>query len=123
MHPGTKTALAVVGGTVLAAWYFGQSEKGIPSESNCSYLSPWITDVAAWGAGATLIIIGHKNGSILTSFIGAAIATLHVAQFAAHKVITRPTAEEIMAGKIPVEDLSTVEQAGIFRALEEGAFL
>jgi hypothetical protein len=90
LNPNTKTAIAVVAGTVLSAAYFRESERGIPKESNCTYLAPWTTDVAAWAAGAALIFLGAKNESPTTSFLGAAIATLHVAQFAAHKVNTRP---------------------------------
>ena len=123
MNPGTKTALAVVGGTALAALYFRESERGIPAEANCSYLSPWTTDVAAWGAGATLVWLGYRHESFLVSFLGAAIATLHVAQFAAHKVVTRPTMSQLLAGEVPIENLSDVEQGAAIRALEEEGWL
>jgi hypothetical protein len=118
MNPGTKTAIAVAAGTVAAGLYFREGEKGIDRESNCTYLSPWTTDVAAWGAGATLIWLGYKHESWLISFLGAAIATLHVAQFAAHKVITRPSIDELREGRLPVYDrelydeLERMEAAG-----------
>ncbi len=118
MNPGTKTALAVAAGTVGAALYFREAERGISAESNCSYLSPWTTDLAAWGAGATLIWLGYKHESFLISFMGAAIAALHVAQFAAHKVVTRPTLQELMAGQIPVYDREDVEAAHMYAAIE-----
>jgi hypothetical protein len=123
MNAGTKTALAVASGTIAAGLYFREGERGIPAGSNCAYLSPWTTDVAAWGAGATLIWLGYKHKSFLISFLGAAIATLHVAQFAAHKVITRPNMDEILAGKIPLENLSDYEQAEAIRALESEGWL
>lgn len=96
MEASTKTGLAVAAGTVLAGVYFWDSERGISREDNCTYLAPWTTDVAAWAAGAALIFIGHRNGSPTTSLIGAAIATLHVAQFASHKVINRPPKQIIV---------------------------
>lgn len=123
MNPGTKTALAVAAGTVAAGLYFREGERGIDRESNCTYLSPWTTDVAAWGAGATLIWLGYRHQSFLISFLGAAIATLHVAQFAAHKVVTRPSADELLAGQIPVYDRATVEQAEAARELEAEGWL
>lgn len=92
----TKTGLAVAAGTALAAFYFWDSERGIPRESSCTYMAPWTTDVAAWAAGAALIFVGHRNKSPTTSFIGAAIATLHVAQFASHKVQNRKPQAIIM---------------------------
>jgi hypothetical protein len=97
MKEATKTALAVAGGTILSAWYFADSERGIPRESNCTYLAPWTTDVAAWAAGATLIYLGHRNKSPTTTFIGSAVATLHIAQFAAHKIKTREPREALLA--------------------------
>ena len=80
---------AVVAGPAAAALYFREGERGIPATANCSYLSPWTTDAAAWAAGAVLIWRGLENEDPWVTFAGAAIATLHVAQFAAHKVGTR----------------------------------
>jgi urease accessory protein UreF len=118
LNPGTKTALAVAAGTIAAGLYFKEAERGIAKDANCTYMSPWTTDLAAWGAGATLIWLGYRHESWLISFMGAAIATLHVAQFAAHKVITRPTMNELLAGNIPVHDLTDVEAAHALAALE-----
>jgi hypothetical protein len=123
MNPGTKTVLAVAAGTVAAGLYFREGERGITADQNCSYLSPWTTDLAAWGAGATLIWLGYRHESFLISFMGAAIATLHVAQFAAHKAITRPTLEQALSGQIPIHDLSAVEEAEAVRALEAEGWL
>jgi len=123
MNPGTKTALAVATGTIAAGLYFREAERGITADQNCSYLSPWTTDLAAWGAGATLIWLGYRHQSFLISFMGAAIATLHVAQFAAHKAITRPTLEQALSGQIPIHDLSAVEEAQAVRALEAEGWL
>lgn len=119
MNPNTQTALAVVAGTVLSALYFREGERGIPREANCSYLSPWTTDVAAWAAGAALIFIGARNESPTTSFLGAAIATLHVAQFAAHKVYNRKP-KEVLADALQ-GDHSADEQ--VYKDLFGGAML
>lgn len=118
LNPGTKTALAVAAGTIAAGLYFKEAERGITQDANCTYMSPWTTDLAAWGAGATLIWLGYRHESWLISFMGAAIATLHVAQFAAHKVITRPTMPELLAGKLPVQNLTDFEAAEALVALE-----
>jgi hypothetical protein len=123
VNAGTKTALAVAAGTVAAGLYFREGERGSTADQNCTYLSPWTTDVAAWGAGATLIWLGYRHQSWLISFLGAAIATLHVAQFAAHKAITRPSMDQILSGQIPVHDLSATEQAEAVRALEAEGWL
>ncbi len=95
MDEKQKTALAVVSGTVLAGIYFWTSESTVPREANCSYLAPASTDLMAWGCGAVLIYLGHKHGSPVVVFLGAAIATLHLAQFAAHKAANRPGWAEI----------------------------
>ena len=117
MNAGTKTALAVATGSVAAALYFREGERGI-TQDRCSYLSPWTTDAAAWGMGATLIWLGYRHKSFLITFIGAALATLHVAQFAAHKVAKRPTLEELMEGKFPIQDLDAYQQAQSVRDLQ-----
>ena len=70
--------------------YFAEGERGITKDASCTYLAPWTTDAAAWVIGAALLMRGLQTGDPLVTFAGAAVATLHVAQFAAHKVITRP---------------------------------
>ena len=87
--------LAAVAGTATAALYFNEGERGIPAESSCTYLAPWTTDAAAWLIGAVLLARGIQQNDPVIAFAGAAVATLHVAQFAAHKVITRPSPEAI----------------------------
>jgi len=73
-------------GIVAGNAYFQIGESGVPTSANCSYLSPVSTDYAALAAGAILAYQGSKLNSPWVSFIGAAIASIHVRQFAAHKV-------------------------------------
>jgi len=82
---------AAVAGSAVAGVYFLEGERGIPKEANCTYLSPWTTDAAAWLIGAALLLRGFQTRDPLVTFAGAAVASIHVAQFAAHKVITRPS--------------------------------
>jgi hypothetical protein len=86
-------ALAAIVGTALGAAYFSFSESSVPKDSNCSYLAPWTTDLAAWLAGAALLQRGWKLGDPLISFIGSLIISIHVGQFAAHKVIQNRIAQ------------------------------
>ena len=81
---------AAVLGSATAALYFAEGERGITKNASCTYLAPWTTDAAAWVIGAALLMRGLQTADPLVTFAGAAVATLHVAQFAAHKVITRP---------------------------------
>ena len=87
MTPAFATTLGLAAGV----GYFLEGEKGIPKESNCSYLSPWTTDALAWLGGAILVTRGFKHDDPMTAFIGATVASIHIAQFAAHKVGDRPT--------------------------------
>jgi len=87
-----NTATAVIIGSVLGLGYFAEGERGIPKESNCTYLSPANTDIAAWLAGAYLIVEGHKRSAPGVAVVGAMIASLHAAQFGAHKRVNRPPA-------------------------------
>ena len=82
---------AAVAGSVVAIVYFNEGERGITADQNCTYLSPWTTDAAAWLIGAALLWRGIKTDDPLVTFAGAAVASIHVAQFAAHKALRRPT--------------------------------
>lgn len=89
--------LAMFLGTAAASAYFAVSERGIPKESNCSYLAPASTDFAAWIIGGLVAWRGVVHKDPLIAFAGATMATIHVAQFAAHKVSTRPSAQQLEA--------------------------
>jgi len=85
-------------GTAAACAYFSVSERGIPKESNCSYLAPASTDFAAWIIGGLVAWRGVVNDDPLVAFAGATMATIHVCQFAAHKVSTRQPAALLPGG-------------------------
>ena len=89
-HVEIPAKTAAVLGSATAALYFADGERGITKNASCTYLAPWTTDAAAWVIGAALLMRGLQTADPLVTFAGAAVATLHVAQFAAHKVITRP---------------------------------
>lgn len=74
-------------GTVAGGLYFWLEESSIPKESNAQYLSPWTTDLLAWICGATLVTQGLRYRDGIITFIGSSIVSIHLAQFAAHKVI------------------------------------
>lgn len=80
-------ATGIAAGTAIGAGYFAISESGVPKESNCTYLAPWTTDFAAWLAGIVLIKKGLDYQDPMITFIGSLVVSIHVAQFAAHKVI------------------------------------
>lgn len=80
-------ATGIAAGTVIGASYFAFGESSIPKESNCAYLAPWTTDLAAWAAGVVLIKKGLDYQDAMITFIGSLIVSIHVAQFGAHKVI------------------------------------
>ena len=84
-------AVASVAGLAAGGAYFALGERGISKEDNCTYLSPAITDVLAWGAGAWMVWRSFQTGDSAVGFIGAAMAGLHLAQFGAHKALTRPS--------------------------------
>lgn len=89
-----NTTLATLLGFGAAALYFNESERDIPKEANCSYLAPASTDAIAWVMGAALVWRGVKHNDPLVAFTGSAIASLHMAQYGAHKVSQRrPLAE------------------------------
>lgn len=88
-----NTATAVIVGSLAGAAYFVEGERGIPRESNCSYMSPASTDVLAWLGGAYLIHAGHQHDAPGVAMVGAAIASLHTAQWATHKASTRPSSQ------------------------------
>jgi len=88
MSPTVATILGMAAGGA----YFFEGERGITADENCSYLSPWTTDALAWIGGAILVYKGHEHNDPLVSFIGSTVASIHVAQFAAHKVLTRAEA-------------------------------
>lgn len=77
---------AIVAGLIAGGGYFLIGERGIPKDSNCSYLSPAITDYLAWTAGAFLAWRGSELGDPIVTMIGVAVASLHLAQWGAHKV-------------------------------------
>ena len=72
-------------GVLAGSVYFSEGEKGIPTEANCSYLSPVSTDLAALIAGVYLANEGTNTKRAGVAFIGAAVATIHVRQFLDHK--------------------------------------
>jgi hypothetical protein len=77
--------LPVMAGVIGGSLYFSEGEKGIPTDSNCSYLAPVSTDVAALVAGLYLASRGTTAGEPWVAFIGAAVAAIHVRQFIDHK--------------------------------------
>jgi hypothetical protein len=83
----TEAIGGTIAGLVAGGIYFWLQESSIPRESNAQYLAPWTTDLLAWVGGSVLIAQGFKHNDGAVTFIGAAIASTHVAQFAAHKVI------------------------------------
>jgi hypothetical protein len=117
MDPGKKTALAVAAGTIAAGVYFAESRRQI-SEDGKSYLSPWTTDVAAWGAGATLIWLGYKHRSFVITFMGAAIAALHIAELVTRKTPIAPTLDDVLARRLPIQDRDQHQQEQTLRELE-----
>lgn len=86
LTPASGVALGVIASLV----YFQYVEKGIPTGSSCTYLSPWTTDLFAGLSGLWLVHRGFKHKDGMVTAIGMGVASLHVAQFAAHKVITNP---------------------------------
>ncbi len=82
-----KALWGTLGGTIAGTAYFYLSESGVPKESNASYLSPISTDIIAWGFGALLIYKGYRYKDPTLSFIGSTVISIHISQFAAHKVI------------------------------------
>jgi hypothetical protein len=90
-----NVATASILGALAGMAYFAEGERGIPKESNCTYLSPATTDVAAWLGGAYLVYQGAQLNSPGVAFCGACIASLHASQYGAHKAITRPSLREL----------------------------
>jgi len=82
-----KSTAGTLAGTAAGALYFAIGEKGIPKQSNASYLSPVSTDLAAWAFGGVLVWKGIQYDDFFISFIGGAVIAIHISQFAAHKVI------------------------------------
>lgn len=117
MNPGTKTAIAVAAGTAAAALLFREGER-VHDAGGEAYLSPWTKDVAAWGAGATLIWLGYRYKSFLIAFMGAGVAALHVAEFASRKHVKVPTMGEAFEGRIPLQDVGAAKYASDMRELE-----
>lgn len=77
--------LSAAAGVAAGLTYFAIGERGIPTDSNCSYLAPVSTDILALAAGAYLIAAAPAARSAGVAFIGGAIAAVHAAQFAKHK--------------------------------------
>lgn len=86
-----NTALALTAGSVAGLLYFYLAESGVPKGSNAQYLAPASTDVLAWGFGALVTYKGMQARDPLLAFAGSAIVSIHVAQFAAHKIIKKRT--------------------------------
>ena len=84
MNPATGT----IAGMIIGAAYFAMAERSVPKASNCVYLAPWTTDLFAWLAGAWLVYRGYQHDDPVITLIGSAVASTHVAQFAAHKTLT-----------------------------------
>ena len=83
-----KALTGTIAGTVGGVVYFNIAEGKNLKDSNASYLSPVMTDILAWLGGAFLIYKGHKLKDGTLSMIGSTVVTIHVCQFAAHKVLT-----------------------------------
>tara|TARA_R110000744_G_scaffold369241_1_gene479369 strand:+ start:40 stop:312 length:273 start_codon:yes stop_codon:yes gene_type:complete len=84
-----KSSIALASSMIMASTYFLIGESTIPKDSNCVYLSPWTTDLMAWIFGIGVCYYGFKYEEPILIFLGGSVATLHIAQFAAHKVLTR----------------------------------
>tara|TARA_Y100000361_G_scaffold153761_1_gene176515 strand:- start:1580 stop:1855 length:276 start_codon:yes stop_codon:yes gene_type:complete len=84
-----KSIFALASSMIMASTYFIIGESTIDKDSNCVYLSPWTTDLMAWLFGLGVCYYGFKYSEPVLVFLGGSVATLHVAQFAAHKVLTR----------------------------------
>ena len=85
-----KKQNAVIGtlaGGIAGALYFRVEESGVPKESNAQYLAPVSTDILAWAFGAALVWKGYRYDDPVISFVGASVVSIHISQFAAHKVI------------------------------------
>lgn len=76
-------------GSVAGYAYFSLMESGVPKNSNATYLSPISTDLLAWGWGALLVYKGFKYNDPLITFTGSSLISIHVSQFAAHKIIKK----------------------------------
>lgn len=85
--------IGTLAGSAAGAVYFAVGESGVPKESNASYLSPALTDIAAWIFGGLVVCRGYVHGDGLLTFIGSSVISIHVSQFAAHKVIKNRIAE------------------------------
>lgn len=86
-----KNKNAVIGtlaGGIAGAVYFNIGESGVPKNSNATYLNPILTDVLAWGFGGLMIWKGFEYDDPLICFVGAAVVSIHISQFASHKTIT-----------------------------------
>ena len=83
----TGTTIGTVLGLASGMIYFNVGESGVPKESNATYLNPISTDIAAWIFGALLIYKGYRHNDPLIAYIGATVVSIHVSQFAAHKVL------------------------------------
>jgi hypothetical protein len=86
--------IGTLAGGVAGAMYFNLEESDIPKNSNAQYLAPISTDIAAWAFGALLVWKGFKYDDGLVSFIGSSIISIHISQFATHKVIKQRVTNE-----------------------------
>ena len=89
MNSTTKNTLALAAGLVMGAVYFTIGESSIPKDSKCDYLTPWTTDAIAWLFGIATTHYGFKYKEPILLFMGASVASIHVIQFAVHKVSDR----------------------------------
>jgi hypothetical protein len=84
-----RNTLALATSMVVASIYFSVGESTVPKDSNCNYLSPWTTDLFAWLFGIGVCYYGFKYDEPTLVFMGGSVASIHVAQYSAHKVLER----------------------------------
>lgn len=89
VESATKNTIALAASMVMASTYFVIGESSIPKDAKCEYISPWTTDLFGWLFGLGVCYYGFKHDEPILTFLGGSVATLHTAQFAAHKVIKR----------------------------------
>ena len=87
-------AIPIGAGGIAGLIYFYFMESGVPKGKNVSYLAPVSTDILAWGFGGIITYKGIEYNDSTLSFIGSALIGIHLAQFAAHKIIKNRIGEE-----------------------------
>ena len=84
-----NAAIGAIAGSVAGLGYFYTQESGIPKSSNAQYLAPISTDILAWIFGGVVMYKGFQKNDGTLTFIGSSIVSIHLSQFAAHKVLNR----------------------------------